>query len=152
MTLRLSTLVAAPPARTFDAFSDLRRAASRLRNVRMLEVLTDGPIGEGTRFRETRTAFGGPSTQECTVAAFRSGEGYTIATRSAGCDHRAAFRFTPAGEGTRVELEVTSTPRSWPARVWAPVVGWMASDTLRAALRQDLEDLGRAAEDAPTPL
>src|SRR5688572_33479941 len=60
--LNFSEIVNAPPRRAFDAFSDLRNADKNVGAIKKIELLTDGPIAKGTRFRATRVMF----KRECT--------------------------------------------------------------------------------------
>ena len=49
--------IEAPPERVFEVVTDLRGAPERIRGITKMEVLTEGPIGGGTRYRETRIMF-----------------------------------------------------------------------------------------------
>ncbi len=63
-TITTSVLVLAPVDRTFEAFCELDKAVERIPGITALEVLTDGPFGEGTRWRETRLMFKKEATEE----------------------------------------------------------------------------------------
>ena len=50
--------VDAPPEVVFAHASDFRRAPEFITAIAKMEILTSGPVGAGTRFRETRMMFG----------------------------------------------------------------------------------------------
>ena len=60
MSICLSKTIDAEPAEVFDRITDLHNAAERIEAITHLEVLTEGPIGAGTRFRETPRGPGCP--------------------------------------------------------------------------------------------
>src|SRR5438046_1974470 len=91
--------VAAPPATVFDVFSDLDHAPGRVSGTQRVEKLTPGPVGVGTRFKETRVMFGKEATEEMTFTAFDPGRGYTLGAESCGCRYITDFRFEPDGAG-----------------------------------------------------
>ena len=56
--------VSAPQAMVFEYVTDLRRAPERISGITKMEVLTEGPIRAGTRFKETRMMFKRECTEE----------------------------------------------------------------------------------------
>lgn len=144
--LHLSVAVAAPPARTFEVFTDLRRAPEHLSGVTKLEVLEPGPIGEGTRFRETRVMFGKEHTETMEVTDFQPDSGYTVGCTSCGCEFSTVFRFRPAGGGTQVDMRTSMRPLTLAAKMLSPITGWMTKGAMRKAMQEDLDELRRAAE------
>ena len=84
----LTEHVAAPPAEVFAVFADFEGAPQRTSGIDKLEVLTEGPIGPGTRFRETRTMFGRQTTEELEIVAFDEGRSYSVRCESCGCEFR----------------------------------------------------------------
>ena len=60
----MSEHVTAPREVVFEVAADFHNAAElNIQGIDSLEVLTDGPIGVGTRFRETRVMMGKSSTE-----------------------------------------------------------------------------------------
>ena len=143
-----SSTIASPPARTFEVFTDLEQAARTIDGITSLEVLTDAPTGVGTRFRETRTMFGREATEEMEFTEFEPSRRYTVECDSCGAHWTSVYRFTPEGERTRVDVEMTVTPVSLMAKLMSPLSAAF-SGTLIKCLKKDLEDLGRAAEGRP---
>lgn len=137
--------VAASPATVFAVASDLRRAAEHMRGIVRVEVLTDGPIGAGTRFRETRRIMKREATEEMVVTGFDPPHGYELECVSHGCRFRTAFRFLPSGEGTRVAVAFQVEPLGRVARLLGFLMRPMLSGCERE-LGRDLDDLRAAAE------
>lgn len=144
-TVTSSIEVKATPERTFAAFTDLRNAAGRVRGIKKLDVLTDGPIGKGTRFRETRVMFGREATEEMEITDFQPGKSYTVGGISCGAEFATTFRFTPASGGTRVEFELAFRPVSVFAKLMAPLSGMMMGP-MKKVVEQDMDDMRKIAE------
>ena len=62
--------IEAPREVVFDAALDLHSVAENIRGIEKLEVLTEGPIGLGTRFRETRIMFKKEATEVMEITVF----------------------------------------------------------------------------------
>lgn len=143
--ITVSTGIAAPPDRVFALFADLRNAPSNIRGITALEVLTDGPIGKGTRFRETRTMFGRACTETMEITAFDPPRSYTVEGNSAGCLCRSNISFRPDAGGTAVVFDFDTTAQTFMARLMSPLFHLMAP-SCRRMLERDLADLKAVAE------
>lgn len=144
--LTLTRHVNAPLDRTFEVFSDLRGAPDRIPEIVSLEILTEGDVGVGTRFKETRKMFGKEATEEMEITAFDPPRAYAVECESCGAIYRSGFTFSPAAQGgTDVQMEMVVTPVSFFAKVLSPVAGLMMG-AMRKALGKDMERLQAAAE------
>ena len=136
----------APPERVFDVCTDLRAAAERIRGIKKIEVLGNGPIGMGTRFRETRMMFKRECTEEMEIVAFDPPRSYALGCESHGCRYRTDFRVKPSGAGAS-ELEMTFDAE--PQTILAKVMGVLFRGMIKSCLREmdkDLCDLKAVAE------
>lgn len=129
----------------FDIYSDLRAASSNLSGVHQLEVLTDGPVAKGTRFRETRVHFGGRTSELLEVTAFEPPEMFQVECRSHGalCTH--TFSFAEQAGKTCVTLDFSAKPITWFARMMA-LFSFLMTGPMKKCSEQDLDDLQRLAE------
>lgn len=140
-----STRIAAPPDRVFALFTDLRNAPGRVKGITGLEVLTDGPIRKGTRFRETRTMFGRSCTETMEITGFEAPRSYTVTCYSGGCICQTRFDFRPDSGGTAVEFTFTASAQTFIAKIMSPLFRIMGS-TCRKAVERDMADLKAVAE------
>src|SRR5437016_2004343 len=69
----ISKQIDAPLDTVFGLFTNLAEAPRRIKGIKNLEVLTPGPVGVGTRFKETRVMFGRDCTEEMQITAFEPG-------------------------------------------------------------------------------
>lgn len=138
--------VAAPVERVFDVATDLARAAERIRGIERIELLTEGPMRVGTRWRETRKMMGQSSTETLEVFALDRPRSYTVGCESCGTYFETTFRFAPDGDGTLVTLDARTESRSLMAKLMSPIGNLMFGKVMRKCMTEDLEDLARAAE------
>lgn len=144
----LTKRVNASPDRVFAVFTDLRAAPQRVPDILRMEVLTDGPVGEGTRFKETRKMFGKESTELMWIEDFRPGQGFTMCGDSCGAAFRTAFTLTPDAGGTRVDAGMEVKARTTFAKVMGWLMGPMMRGTMLKCVQKDLDALATVAESA----
>jgi len=138
LTIRKS--INASPEATFEAFANVNKFAEVTSAITAVEVLTEGPIGVGTRFRETRTMFGKDATEEMEFTAYEPNQAYTIEARSHGSHYISEFRFRPSDGGTEVQFTFDAKPLSLFAKVMSPLAKLM-TNSVRKAIETDLEDV-----------
>jgi hypothetical protein len=141
----LSKRIEASPSAVFAVFSDFANVAGRIKAITKLEVVTPGPIGVGTRFKETRVMFGKECTEEMQITGFEPGQSYEITCQSCGAEYRTLFHFAPDGDGTRVDVEFQTRAISAWAKLMKPL-GWMMNGMMKKCVNQDIEDLKKVAE------
>src|SRR5258706_4012484 len=139
--LQLCVRIAAPVERVFEVFTDLRNAPGRIIGIKRLEVLTDGPIGVGTKFRETREMFGKDATEEMAITECDRPRMYSVGALSCGCRYTVRYDFRSDGAETIVELDFRGEAVSIFAKLLMPVMGWLMSGSMKQCMQQDLDDL-----------
>ena len=137
--------IEAVPDVVFEVASDLANAAETFQGIEQLEVLGEGPIGVGTRFRETRKVMGKSSTEEMEITAFDPPHGYTVECETCGALYRSQYTFVGDIAGTHVRLETNCKPITLLAKLMSPLSKLMMG-TMKKCLDDDLEDLKRVAE------
>lgn len=135
----------APPERVFEVCTDLRNADKNVRGIKKLVVLGDGPIGVGSRFRETRVMFKRECTEEMEIVSFDPPTSYAVGCESHGCRYRTDFRITPSGSGSELELTFQAEPQTFLAKVMGVVFRGMIKSCMKE-MERDLEDLKAVAE------
>ena len=150
-TVAVSRLVEAPVAAVWGVFTDLQRRREWLSAVTAVDVLTTGPFGAGTQWRETRRmADGGEITEEFRVRECVVPERFVVTSPGIGADYRMTYQFVPvvAGRhrgGTMVTVVQDGSATEPAGRILALIFGGLAAGTAAGALRRDLDDLAAAA-------
>ena len=146
-TLKLHTQIDAAPQEVFDVLTDIPRMGERIGGVVNIEMLTDGPVGVGTRFKETRIMFKREAAEEFEVTEMAPPARLVLVAESCGCRYVCTHRLAPEAEGTRLELEMQITPLGLVARLMSPL-NFLMAGTMKKAIQQDLDDLKAAVESA----
>lgn len=136
---------AAPVETVWEVATDLAHASSAIDGITSTQVLTDGPFGVGTRWRETRTMFGREATEEMEISAVDPGRSYTALAESSGMRYTTTWDLVPTDGGTEIVMQFSGEPTSRVSRLLSPLTGLMAS-SVEKAMRADMADLARAAE------
>jgi len=139
-SIRLTDRVHAPLDRVFAVYSDFARCADRVSGIERVEFLTEGPVGKGTRFRETRIMFRREATEEMEVTAFDPPHSYTLSANTCGCEFHSTFRFTAADEHTNIEVEIQTKSVTFFARLMSPL-SFLMSGSMKKCVQKDLDDL-----------
>ena len=142
--------IAAPVETVFTVATDIAHAAEHIRGIEKIEMLTGGPVGVGTRWRETRKMLGSESTESLEVVGFERWKSYTVGCESCGAYFETTLRFDREGDGTLVTLDARTEARSLMAKLMSPLGNLMFGKIMRKCMGDDLDDLGRVAESRAT--
>jgi hypothetical protein len=143
----VSRRVAAPLPVVWEVFADVRTAAATVTGVRDLEVLSEADRGLGTRWRETRTAFGRTTTEEFEVVTYEHERRYAFAATQRGTHYRTELTFDALGtDATTVLAVFTARSRNPLAAAAAWLVWPVTRRTVRKLLSADVDDLAAEAE------
>lgn len=146
-TLTVDTLIDAPAETVWAHAADLDRWAETISAITKVEKLTDGPVGVGTRFRETRVMFGREASEEMTIVEFNEPSRISFDAASHGAEYHSVMRFDPVDAGrTRAVIEFHAKPVSFGAKVMSLLMGPMMKGSISKALTQDLVDMKAACE------
>jgi carbon monoxide dehydrogenase subunit G len=99
---QLSEHIARSPQEVFAVLSNPTNATEFLDNITESTQLTDGPIGVGTRFRETRVVGGKKATADLLVSAYEPDTHIGISTEAEGITVEYHYRLEPESGGTRL--------------------------------------------------
>ncbi|MEO1614269.1 MAG: SRPBCC family protein [Planctomycetota bacterium] len=145
MNLTIHEVVDAPIEQVFDVFSNFRDAADRVEGIKRVEMITDGPIGLGSRFRETRVMFGREATEEMEITRFQPNKEYVVEAESCGAHFQTVFRFRPEGDQTSVEMEMTTRAITVMAKLMSPL-SFMMAGTMKKCVLDDIRQLKQYCE------
>ena len=139
-----SVEIDAAPEQVFKEITDFENA-ERIDAIVSCELLTEGEIGVGTRFRETRVVFKKEHSEEMEVVAFDPPKSYTVEANSCGTKYISQLAVRPAGEGCVLTMSFEGQPQTLVAKVMSPMFFFMKG-TMRKMIRSDLECIRRLAE------
>lgn len=149
MKMAESITINAPRDRVFEVASDIQNAAARIPDITRIQMLDEGPIRVGSRWRETRKMWGKEHTETLEIAELRAPEFYAVKAHSCGTDYDTAFEFrSDSPNSTVMTFTFQGTPRTLAARVMGAVMAPLMKGTMRKCLRSDLESVKRACEGA----
>lgn len=143
---RASIHIDAPVETVFEVVSDIRRYSKAIPHIVRTELLTDGEVGVGTRFRETRLMRGREATMEMEVVEYEQDDHVRIVADANGAVWDSVFTVRPDGQRTRLTLTMDARPHTVLAKLTMPLV----SRLLQGALEADMEAV-RAYCEQPDP-
>lgn len=139
-TYEIRDTIEAPTDKVFEIFVDLPNAQNNIEAITSIEILSDGPVGEGTRWRETRKVFGKEATEEMWITDWRPGSGYTVMCNSCGCAYETDISFIPNGGSTEVVMRICVKPQTFMAKLMSPL-GRLFAGTFRKCMMKDIDDI-----------
>ncbi len=135
----------APIKTVFERLTNFADAPRVVRGIKNLEVLTPGPVGLGTRFRETRVMFGREAVEELEVTRWEPPNLYEVSTNSHGAAYQSTFTLNETRGGTEVRLDFVATPQTLAAKVMSVVMRPMMGKVMQECAK-DLDDMAAEAE------
>ena len=141
MEVKVSKVIEGSQDRVFQVFTELEQAPQRIAGITNLEVLSEGPVGKGTRWRETRVMFGKEAVEEMEISDFQPSTGYAVEAESCGCLYQTSFDFEPEGSQTKVTMSFKSTPLTFFGRIMGFLMGGMMRKTMVKCMDADMSDL-----------
>ncbi len=100
-----SVVIERPIDEVFDFACDTANVSLFMPNVTKIEMLTEGGMKVGAKFRETRLMNGKPHAAVIEVVQHQRPEIHAAKSAMMGMWGMYTFRFFPEGPGTRVEME-----------------------------------------------
>lgn len=131
----------APPEIVWEIMSDLENAANRIDAIVKLEILTDGPVGKGTRFKETRIMFKKEATETMEITSWNPPNSYTTEADGCGCHYTSVITCEADGDGTLVTMTFQAEAMSTFGKVMSALTGWMMKSACAKMFDKDLENL-----------
>src|SRR5262249_25304907 len=98
-----------PIEQVFDFATDIRNASLFLPNVTKIEMVTEGGMKPGARFRETRGMKGKEHSAVIEITEHQRPTVHSASAAMMGMKATYTFRFAPVPTGTRVDMEASVT-------------------------------------------
>ncbi|MEU1399678.1 SRPBCC family protein [Micromonospora zamorensis] len=149
-TVAVTGFIEAHAVDVWRLLTDLPGRAARLSAAGPIEVLTPGPFGPGTAWREERAQPGGGTlSEEFLVVEAVVPHRLVLCSSGAGVDYRITWSLRPVRRRRRGCTAITVSQEAAPidpyGRVVALLLGGLAARAVEVALRRDLADLTVAA-------
>jgi uncharacterized membrane protein len=147
--IEVTETIHAPLEQVFAVATDLPNMDTWISGIESIEMLTDPPVAEGTRWRETRIMFKKASTEEMWITEWDPPHGYVVEAESCGCHYKTTISFTQNPDAsTNMTMSFTGTPQTFMAKIMMKIFAAMAN-SLRKAIAQDLRDIKTHCESPP---
>lgn len=141
----LTRSINAPREVVFAQISDFANAPKFCSGIKKIEMLTNGAVRVGTRFKETRIMFKREATETMEVVAFDPPKGYMLGAESCGCRYRTGFQLEPRGNGTEITMSFDAQPLSFFAKVMSFLMKPMEKMCLKMC-EKELDDIKTSIE------
>jgi Polyketide cyclase / dehydrase and lipid transport len=147
-SITVSDLIKASPQTIFDIATDVMAYPARLVHINDVTMVTNGEMGVGTRWRETRTILGRIETVEMQVAEYIPYTRLVVTCHLPTVHYQTAYEFREHALGVRADVTFTATPVTSFAKILSLLTGWFSAIQMRNSLQQDLAAMKKAAEAA----
>ena len=152
-TVAVTDFIEAPAVDVWALLTDLPVRVDWLCTVSAVELLTPGPLGPGTAWRETRTRpDGGDQAEEFLVLAAEPPHRLVLSSPGIGVDYRITWTLRTVQRRRRGCTAVTVEHRALPTapygRMLALLFGGLAARTVEGAIRRDLTALAATVRSA----
>src|SRR6476469_7450407 len=100
----LTQHINAPAESVWSVMTDIPGSAATLSGVNSIQMLTDGPYGEGTRWKETRTMMGRSETVEMWVSQADPPRSTTVKALQGSADYTTRMTLADRDGGTDLTM------------------------------------------------
>jgi carbon monoxide dehydrogenase subunit G len=144
----LTQHIRATPEKVWAVISDIPGSAATLTGIESVQMLSDGPYGEGTRWKETRTMMGRSETVEMWVAQADPPRSTTVKAQQGGADYTTHFNLAERSGGTDLALTFGAkvVKPTLLSKVAMALFGKIGMSMTRKALAKDLAEIAAKAE------
>ena len=149
--IEITKRIDAPAHEVFARATDFENAAAAIEGITKIEMLTDGPVGVGTRFRETRILFKRECTETMEVTEFEPPRRYVLGAGGCGCEYRTEMRCDAQGpNATDLTMKFEARPLTFMGKIMSFVFRPMMKKMVKLCAK-DLDDLKQSIEGGAPP-
>lgn len=116
-----TVLIDSPVERTFDFATNLDNASRLMPSVTRIEMVSEGGLKPGAKFKETRLMKGKEQSAIIEVTEHQRPQVHAASSAMMGMRATYRFRFAPEGNGTRVNMDAEVKGNL----LWWPFLGMM---------------------------
>lgn len=144
MQIDLAKIVGVPAHEVFVTLADIVNWPRMIRAVRKIELLTPGPVRQGTRFRQVRTFFGRERAEEMEVQDFEPPRRLRVITQEKDVFYELDHLVDALHVGSRISLIFRAASRNVAGKAVLPLMSSFIRINLRDELEEQLGDLAAA--------
>jgi carbon monoxide dehydrogenase subunit G len=100
----LKEWIARAPQEVFAFIADAQNAPRVSPSIQSSEKISEGSVGAGTRYRETRVMNGKPEQAELEVVRYEPPRAYAVRNVTEGIETVYTYSFVPENNGTRIDF------------------------------------------------
>ncbi|TSE14626.1 SRPBCC family protein [Arthrobacter sp. KBS0703] len=144
----LTQHVNASPEKVWAVISDIPGSAATLSGVESIQMVSGGPYGEGTRWKETRSMMGRRETVEMWVSEADPPRSTTVKALQGGADYTSRFTLAERDGGTDLTLTFGAEvlKPTVLSRIMMAMFSRIGMSITRKALAKDLAEIAAKAE------
>ncbi|MCA4133124.1 SRPBCC family protein [Arthrobacter sp. M4] len=144
----LTQHIRATPEQVWSVITDIPGSARTLSGIDSIQMLSEGPYGEGTRWKETRSMMGRSETVEMWVADVEPRRSTTVKAVQGGADYTSRFTLLESDGGTDLTLTFGAEVirPTFFSRLTMALFGKLGMSMTRKALAKDLSEIAAKAE------
>ena len=124
-SIHITRTIDAPLEAVFQTVSDVRNFRDAVPHITHVEFLTEQQIGEGTRFRETRSMNGREQAVELDVAEYVENERVRMISDAGGTIWDSLFSVSPADGRVKLDMQMDIKPHTFIAKIMTPLIRGM---------------------------
>ncbi|MEV7606315.1 SRPBCC family protein [Paenarthrobacter sp. NPDC089322] len=147
-TTTLTQHINASPEKVWAVISDIPGSAATISGIDSIQMLSEGPYGEGTRWKETRTMMGRQETVEMWVSQTDPPRSTTVKALQGGADYTTRFNLAERDGGTDLTLTFGAdvVKPTLLSKITMALFGKIGMSMTRKALSKDLAEIAAKAE------
>ena len=147
-TTTLTQHINASPEKVWAVISDIPGSAATISGIDSVQMLSEGPYGEGTRWKETRTMMGRQETVEMWVSQTDPPRSTTVKALQGGADYTTRFNLAERDGGTDLTLTFGAdvVKPTLLSKITMALFGKIGMSMTRKALSKDLTEIAAKAE------
>ena len=145
--IALEIEINAPIEQVFAIFTDIQRWPEMIQSMAKIELLTAGPVGRGTRFRETRLLFNKEAHEDMEFTEFQPPNRYVIEASSHSTHYISTFTFRKNDDGaTSLRMTFVGKPQTLIAKTVGSFLFFFFAGMTRKTLAADLNAIKTTIE------
>jgi carbon monoxide dehydrogenase subunit G len=147
MDIKADIIVQAPIEKVWNIITDIESSVNVISGIKKIEVMEKPSTGlVGLKWEETRIMFGKTATEIMWITEAEENQFYQTRAEHPNVVYISKLSLAEEGSQTRLAMEFKAHISSFGTRIMSAVMGIFFNKATRDAIKQDLEDIKKAAE------